>query len=182
MADQDQLTPEEIAEVKAMLKQRGFDANLPVQARDRLPSENELGNGRLTWLGRIKRRVVFAWAVGSTILAILTLPKDCLDVQEFYVPKCRAVVGQVAQIIHNLSLDRPSAVPTYPADHRDHYYAYNPGWQAMTDQELLSQANSGVPIRKKDNAIPFQFTTVIGSTGNTNEPIISQSGIVRGLG
>ena len=111
MAEQDQLTPEEIADVRAMLKQRGIDANLPVQVRNRLPSENELGTGRLTWLGRIKRRVVFAWAVGSTILAILLLPKKCLDVQEFYVPKCRAVVEQVAQIIHGLSNEPASGQP-----------------------------------------------------------------------
>ena len=52
----------------------------------------------------------------------------------------------------------------------------------MTDQELLSQASSGIPIRSKKDSIPFQLISVIGSTMNTNVAILSQSGIVRGLG
>jgi len=182
MAENDELTPDEIAQIRSLLHQQGIDSDAPIQKANKLPSERALGYGVLSKVGTFKRLAMWTWKVAGVVIAILLIPKDYLDLQEFYVPKYHAAVEQVAELINNLTTNPPSDIQSLPPNHQDKYYAFNPEWQALSDVELQRKMSGPVPRVPQDTQFPSEKIAIIGATGVTAPTIISQSGTVRGLG
>lgn len=165
----EQLTPEEVVQLRALLAKHGIENNVPMKKLERLPPARELGVGRLDKLGVIGRCIAWAWKHGRLVLVVLMIPIDCCDLVECYVPRCHVVVEQVASLIDDLQANPSPQILPVPSEHRDRYYAYNPEWRVLADDDLQKKIESSLPP-----------TTLISSL-STTQAIINGSAVMKGL-
>ncbi len=105
----DQLTPEEVREVRELLKNRSLDSSVSMTV-----SETPPNSGRL--IGRVGKYLVFVAKFFMGALSVLLVPSDIQDAFEYYRPVANESYEQVCKVVADIESGRKNPDEFPPTD------------------------------------------------------------------